>query len=119
MANANMNSTDTGTAERSAVQPRLPHAAIYVVSVTLVVVIFFLLQSLSAPSLGNQTLYLFLVPPVLIAGALGGIGPGLLSTALSLGLHLYVTGAYSSLIDTGSPFFAAEVSRAATFTTLG
>jgi two-component system sensor kinase FixL len=92
--------------------------AIYGASLALVA-IFFLPQSLFAPTLGNQAHYLFLVPPVLLAGALGGIGPGLVATALSLGLHLYATGAYSNLIDAHSPLFVAEVSRAGTFTALG
>ena len=29
----------------------------------------------------DQALYLFLVPPVLVAGIVGGLGPGLLATA--------------------------------------
>jgi two-component system sensor kinase FixL len=91
---------------------------IYVGSLALVL-IFFLAQSLFAPTLGNQALYLFLVPPVFIAGTLGGIGPGVAATALSLGLHLYATRAYSNLVDPGSSFFAAEVARGATFTALG
>jgi two-component system sensor kinase FixL len=118
MADATRNSTTDNAGEMSAVRPRPPYAAIYVASLALVAIIF-LLQSLFAPTLGNQALYLFLVPPVLIAGALGGIGPGLLATALSLGLHLYGTGAYSNLIDPGSPLFVAEVSRAGTFAALG
>src|SRR5260370_36699713 len=118
MANATRNSTTDNAGELSAVRPSPPYAAIYVASRALVAIIF-LLQSLFAPTLGNQALYLFLVPPVLIAGALGGIGPGLLATALSLGLHLYGTGAYSNLIDSGSPLFVAEVSRAGTFAAVG
>jgi two-component system sensor kinase FixL len=90
----------------------------YATSAALVAIVF-LVESLLAPTLGDQALYLFLVPPVLVAGTLGGIGPGLLATALSLGLHLYVTGAYSNLADLGSPYFAAEVARGATFTALG
>jgi two-component system sensor kinase FixL len=83
------------------------------------VVIFFLVQSLFAPTLGNQALYLFLVPPVLIAGTLGGLGPGLLATAFSLFLHLYLIGAYSNLADPNSPFFGAEIARGFTFAALG
>src|SRR5262249_32230577 len=116
MANATMNSTGTNAGETSAVRP--PQTAIYAGSLGLVAVIF-LMQSLFAPTLGNQALYLFLVPPVFIAGVLGGIGPGVLATALSLGLHLYGTEAYSNLIYPNSPLFAAEVSRGATFAALG
>jgi two-component system sensor kinase FixL len=95
-----------------------PNAAIYALSLALVVIAF-VLRSLLAPTLGGQALYLFLVPPVLIAGALGGIGPGLLTTGLSLIFHLYVTGEFSSLVHMSSPFFAAELWRGATFTALG
>ena len=118
MVNAAIDSTASNAGQGSGVQLGPPYMAIYAASLALVAIIF-LLQSLFAPTLGNQALYLFLVPPVLIAGALGGVGPGLLATALSLGLHLYATGAYSNLIDPNSPLFAAEVSRAATFTVLG
>jgi two-component system sensor kinase FixL len=118
MANTTRNSHAANAGQGSAVRPKLPQTAIYVASLALVA-IFFLLQSLLAPTLGNQTLYLFLVPPVLIAGALGGMGPGLLATASSLGLHLYATGTYLIVIDLNSPLFVAEVSRAATFTVLG
>ena len=54
-------------------------------------------RSFLAPTLGNQALYLFLTPPVLIAGIVGGWGPGLLATFLSLVLHLYGTGDYRNL----------------------
>ncbi len=57
-------------------------------------------------------LYLFLVPPVLIAGVLGGWGPGLLATTLGLALHLYAAGEFSNLIHPDSPLFAAELARA-------
>jgi two-component system sensor kinase FixL len=113
-----MSSTGTNAGEGFGVQPRPLQAVTYIGSLVLVAAIF-LLQSLFAPTLGNQALYLFLVPPVFIAGVLGGIGPGLLATALSLGLHLYGTRAYSNLIDSDSPLFAAEISRTATFAALG
>src|SRR5215469_5814037 len=118
MVNANLNSATANAGQGSAVRTARPRTAIYVASLALVGIIF-VLQSLFAPTLGNQALYLFLVPPVLIAGALGGIGPGLLATALSLGLHLYARGAYSNLTDPASPLFPAEVSRAGTFAALG
>ena len=112
------NATANAPVETSAVQPRPPSIPIYVASLTFVAIVFFL-QSLLAPTLGNQALYLFLVPPVFIAGALGGFGPGLLATALSLGLHLYGTGAFSNLVDPAAPLFVAELSRTATFAALG
>jgi two-component system, LuxR family, sensor kinase FixL len=118
MTHGTVNSAADNAGKMSAAQPRPPHTAIYGASLALVAIIFLLL-SLFAPTLGDQPLYLFLVPPVLIAGALGGIGPGLLATALSLGLHLYATGAFSNLVDPNSPLFVAEISRAGTFTALG
>ncbi len=116
MPNATANSA-TMTAAVSAAQGRW-HKGFYLIAVVLVVVTF-ALQSLLAPTLGNQALYLFLVPPVLVAGALGGVGPGLLATALSLGLHFYATEALANLSHTSSPLFAAELARAVTFTVLG
>src|SRR5499427_8020391 len=118
MVNANLNSVTANAGQGSAVRPARPQTAIYLASLALVGIIF-VLQSLFAPTLGNQALYLFLVPPVLIAGALGGIGLGLLATALSLGLHLYGTAAYSNLTNPRSPLFVAEVSRTCTFAALG
>src|SRR5262249_13869769 len=93
-------------------------ATIYLLALSLVAVAF-ILRSLLAPTLGNQALYLFLVPPVLIAGVVGGWGPGLLATALSLAAHLYATKEYSNLTHSDSPLFPAEVARAATFVALG
>jgi two-component system sensor kinase FixL len=94
------------------------NATIYVLSLSLVGVAF-ILRSLLAPTLGDQALYLFLVPPVLIAGVVGGLGPGLLATAVSLVVHLYATGEAGNLMHPGAPLFAAELARAATFAALG
>lgn len=83
------------------------------------VALAFIVRSLLGSILADQALYLFLIPPVLIAGIVGGGGPGLLATFLSLVLHLYVTGEYLSLSKPNSPLFVAELARAATFTLLG
>jgi two-component system sensor kinase FixL len=83
------------------------------------VAITFLARSLVAPTLGSQSLYLFLMPAVLISGIVGGLGPGLLATFLSLVLHLYATGEYGNLANVDSSLFAAELSRAVTFVILG
>ena len=91
---------------------------IYYLALSLVAVAF-ILRSLLAPTLDNQALYLFLVPPVLIAGVLGGLGPGLLATTLSLILHLYLTGEYANLTNPDWPLFAVELARASTFVVLG
>src|SRR5260370_11918718 len=112
MPNATANSA-TMTAAVSAAQGRW-HKGFYLIAVVLVVVTF-ALQSLLAPTLGNQALYLFLVPPVLVAGALGGVGPRLLATALSLVFRFYATEALANLIHTSSPLFTAELARSVTF----
>ena len=91
---------------------------IYVLVLVLVAVTF-ITRSLVAPTLGTQSLYLFLMPAIFIAGIVGGLGPGLLATVLSLALHLYVTGEIRNLTDRSSPFFAVELSRAAIFVVLG
>ena len=91
---------------------------IYLVSL-LLVALAFVVRALIAPTLAGQSLYLFLVPPVLVAGILGGLGPGLLATAASLIAHLYVTGEFRNLMDPQTPLFAAEVTRAAIFVLLG
>jgi two-component system sensor kinase FixL len=44
------------------------------------------------PWLQGRASFLILIPGVLIAAGLGGIGPGLLATALSVGLGLLLTG---------------------------
>ena len=56
-------------------------------------------RTLLAPTLGNQALYLFLVPSVLIAGDRRRLGSRLVATFLSLILHLYLTGEYLNLFD--------------------
>ena len=76
-----------------------------------------LVLALAGP--GFSTPYLFLIPGVLAAGILGGWGPGLVATALSLAFHLYVTGEYSGLLNPSSGTFAADIWLAATFVLLG
>jgi two-component system, LuxR family, sensor kinase FixL len=41
-------------------------------------------RTLVTPSLHNEALFLYFVPPVLLAAGFGGLGPGLLATALGL-----------------------------------
>jgi two-component system sensor kinase FixL len=90
----------------------------YVLTVLLVTAVF-AIRALLGPTLGNQALYLLLMPPVLIAGILGGWGPGLLATAYSLALQWFVTGDYRTLIDSENPLFAVDTTRTATFAFLG
>lgn len=76
-------------------------------------------RALTAPDLGGHALYLFLVPPVLIVGIIGGWGPGLFAMLIALALHLYSTGEYATLLDRRAPSFAADLARAITFVALG
>jgi len=78
-----------------------------------------ILRELLAPTLANQSLLLFLMPAVLISGIVGGLGPGLLATGLSLVLQFYREGDFAALTSFGTPDFRAEIARAATFALLG
>ena len=100
---------------RAALQRRAP---VYALTLALVALAFAVRSVLAAP-LGNQALYLFLVPPVLLAGVFGGRGPGLFCTFVCLVIHLYVTGEAEILVEPGAAEFLGVVSRAATFTVLG
>jgi two-component system, LuxR family, sensor kinase FixL len=113
------NTAPSEVARRSVLRLTPSRAAIYV-AVLAPVVLFLIHQQLLAPTLDNQSYYyLFLVPPVLIAGALGGLGPGVVATALSYGLYLYATGAWSDLADPGSSRFVPEVVRGLTLVLTG
>lgn len=90
----------------------------YALAIGLVAFVFVVLAAMGS-GISNQQLYLFLVPPVLVTGIIGGWGPGLLATGLALFAHLYVTGEYAQLFQPGSPSFANEFARAFTFTLLG
>jgi two-component system, LuxR family, sensor kinase FixL len=104
-----------GGSMRVSLQQRAPF---YALTLALVVLAFALRSVLAAP-LGNQALYLFLVPPVLLAGVFGGWGPGLFATVTSLVIHLYVTGEAEILVEPHVPEFLGVVSRGATFGVLG
>lgn len=92
--------------------------ASYALAIGLVVLVF-LARSVLAPTIENQALYLFLTPSVLIAGIVGGLGPGLLATFLALVLHLSTTSAYTNLSNPHSPVFVSEIARASTFVLVG
>jgi two-component system sensor kinase FixL len=104
---------------RTLVWPMLRQTAGAYLVALLLVAAAFALRSWLAPTLGNQALYLFLVPPVLIAGVSGGWGPGLFATALSVAVHLYGTDELANLSNPGSPQFIPELARAVTFVALG
>lgn len=69
-------------------------------------------RTLLSPDLHNEALFLYFVPPVLIAAAIGGIGPGLLATVLS------VAAAFFAMHDGGPAAHTAIVSAIA-FTLIG
>ena len=111
--------TPSEPGKRSVPRVTPSHAAICV-AVLGPVALLLIYQQLPAPTLDNQSYdYLFLVPPVLIAGAVGGLGPGVLATALSFGLYLYATGAWAHLVDPGSSRFLPEVARGLTLVLIG
>lgn len=92
--------------------------ATYVLTLGLVTLVYGL-RAWLAPTLGNQALYLFLVPPVLLAGIVGGLGPGVVATVYGTALQVAVTGDYRALIDVHGPMFEVEIARAVTFAVVG
>jgi two-component system sensor kinase FixL len=54
-----------------------------------VVVLFLAAHTLLLPDIQDDTVFLYLVPAVLIAAATGGLGPGLLATVLSIAAVLF------------------------------
>ncbi len=116
---AQVDLTSAENSSRDLFRGGLRHGAqAYGLSLALVVIALFLRWML-ASTLRYQALYLFLVPPVLIAGVTGGWGPGIFATIACLAGHLYLTGEYAIILDPGSPNFIAEVTRVITFTVLG
>ena len=76
------------------------------------VAIAFLARLALTPILGDASPYLLFVPAVLVAGGLGGLGPGLLATGLSVVLGFFV-------ITMSPGVSAAEIVDAALFTMIG
>jgi two-component system sensor kinase FixL len=77
-----------------------------------VVGLAFLVRLALTPILGDASPYLLFVPALLIAAGLGGFGPGLLATGLSVVLGLFVITATPSLS-------VPEIVDAALFTLIG
>jgi two-component system, LuxR family, sensor kinase FixL len=118
-----MANLDPTSASRTKLDPlwgtmRKRRAAAYVLAVVLVACAF-ALWSLLGPTLGNRTLYLFLMPPVLVAGVVGGWGPGVLATLAGGAVHLYAAGEIAILLEPESPLFPSTLTRVAIFTALG
>jgi two-component system sensor kinase FixL len=76
------------------------------------VALAFLARLALTPILGDASPYLLFVPAVLIAAGLGGLGPGLLATGLSVVLGLFV-------ITTSPSLSVPEIVDAALFTLIG
>src|SRR5512141_383292 len=57
-------------------------------------------RALLAPILHDDTVFLYFVPAVLIAASIGGLGPGLLATALSLVAAFFLLASASVLSST-------------------
>src|SRR5687768_1990839 len=81
--------------------------AIGIVAVALVVAARLLL----APPASDESLYLFLVPAVMAAAGLGGVGPGLIATALGL--------LFGILMSVHPQLTAADIVNAAAFAATG
>ena len=90
----------------------------YAVAALLVGVVI-TVRAAMGPQLGGHSLYIFLVPPVIIVGILGGWGPGVFAMLTGLGLHLYSTGEYATVLNPAARSFAADLARAVTFVAVG
>jgi two-component system sensor kinase FixL len=93
-------------------------AMTYALTLALVTLVY-VVRAWLAPTLGNQPLYLFLVPPVLIAGIVGGLGPGLVATIYAMALQIFVTGDFRTLSDIHGPLFVVDTARILTFALVG
>jgi len=79
----------------------------------------YLARNWFAPTLGNHALYIFLVPPVLIAGIVGGLGPGIMATLYATALQIFAADDYRQHLNVGDPAFAVNVWRSLTFIGIG
>jgi two-component system sensor kinase FixL len=79
----------------------------------------YLVCAVGFPTLGGRSLYLFLVPAVLIGGIFGGWGPGLSATVYGLALQLFGSGGFQAMLDIKNPMFAAEAASILIFACLG
>src|SRR5215211_2715000 len=85
--------TRNARASRLAWRPNLICYGIAIASVALA----FAARVLLSPALHEEAPYLFFVPAVLLAAGLGGLGPGLFATGLSLLLGFFVIAAFPDL----------------------
>jgi two-component system sensor kinase FixL len=90
---------------------RFPHAVSYALAAALVAMAF-LARLLLGPVLGDEVTYLLFVPAILVASGVGGLGPGLLATALSDVLAIY-------FFRTALPLSVPHVFGLSAFTAIG
>jgi two-component system sensor kinase FixL len=109
---ASANGAGVGTAYRELLLRPLVIYAIVLALVAFTVLACWLV----APGLDGLSLYLFLLPAVLAAGLVGGLGPGLFATALGLVAQLF---ADAGLADPGTSRLGAGLAGAITFAALG
>ncbi len=76
------------------------------------VVLALAVRALLLPVVPDNTLFLFFVPAVLISAGIGGLGPGLLATGLSLAVAC-------SLLVTGDAPLHSALANGLAFTTIG
>jgi two-component system, LuxR family, sensor kinase FixL len=89
----------------------LPQALSYALATTLVAMAF-MVQLLLVPVVNTEITYLLLVPAVLVASGIGGLGPGITATVLSNLLVLF-------LYPTSFPLSASDIVGLSTFTAIG
>ncbi len=77
-----------------------------------VVAIAVVARLLLAPIIGDESVYLFLIPAVMAAAGFGGFGPGLIATAVGLLCGIFVLPVHPS-------FTAGDAVNAAGFTAIG
>lgn len=85
----------------------------------LLVLLCLALRMLFQPLAGDETPFVFLMPPVLAAALLGGFGTGLFATATSLAGHVLLSREWSVLVDPAPGEAAAALFRLLSFGVLG
>lgn len=78
-----------------------------------------LAEVIGAGTLGAESLYLFLVPPVVVAAMIGGLRAGLFATFLCLVGHGWLSAEWGPPGRAGGPVETAALVRAAVFAALG
>lgn len=96
--------------EGGAQRPQGSHAVLFEYGLSLAVVLAaFAVSLVLGPALEGHPAFLFFTVAILIAGAVGGLGPGLLATACGAGLALFFI----------TSFTAGEIASLAAFASIG